>query len=59
MIKRIFDLFFSISGVIILMPIFLIVSILIKLDSNGPVLFLQNRVGQYANIFDSICFDKT
>ena len=56
MIKRIFDLFFSISGVIILMPIFLIVSILIKLDSNGPVLFLQNRVGQYANIFQIIKF---
>jgi lipopolysaccharide/colanic/teichoic acid biosynthesis glycosyltransferase len=56
MIKRIFDLFFSISGVIILIPIFLIVSILIKLDSNGPVLFLQNRVGQYANIFQIIKF---
>ena len=38
------------------MPIFLIVSILIKLDSNGPVLFLQNRVGQYANIFQIIKF---
>ena len=56
MIKRIFDLFFSISGVLILIPIFLIVSILIKLDSKGPVLFFQNRVGQYANIFQIIKF---
>ena len=56
MIKIIFDLFFSIFGLIIFTPIFLLVSILIKLDSKGPVLFFQNRVGQDANIFQIIKF---
>lgn len=43
--KRIFDLFLSFIGLIILSPLFLIVSILIKLDSQGPILFKQVRVG--------------
>lgn len=44
MIKRIFDLFFSIVGIIFFLPFFLIISILIKLDSEGEILFRQTRV---------------
>ena len=45
-IKRIFDLFASTIGVILLSPILIIVSIAIKVDSKGNIIFLQKRVGR-------------
>lgn len=51
MIKRIFDLFFAIFGIIFFSPIFLIISILIKFDSKGEVLFKQTRVTQNGKEF--------
>lgn len=51
MLKRAFDIVFSIIGLLFLLPIFLIVSILIKLDSKGPVSFKQDRVGLGGRIF--------
>ena len=44
--KRIFDLTFSLLGLIICSPIFIMVPIFIKLDSKGPVFFRQERVGK-------------
>lgn len=44
--KRIFDIFFSTLGLICLSPLFLLVSILIKLTSPGPVFFKQERIGK-------------
>lgn len=46
MIKRVFDLFFSVILLIILTPLFVVVGILIKLDSPGPAFFKQKRVGK-------------
>jgi lipopolysaccharide/colanic/teichoic acid biosynthesis glycosyltransferase len=46
MIKRSFDVVFSIIGLLILSPILIIIAILIKLDSKGPILFIQGRVGK-------------
>jgi lipopolysaccharide/colanic/teichoic acid biosynthesis glycosyltransferase len=46
MIKRLFDIIFSIFALIILSPVFAAASVLIKLDSEGPVFFLQERVGR-------------
>jgi exopolysaccharide biosynthesis polyprenyl glycosylphosphotransferase len=43
--KRLLDIFISSLLLIVLAPIFLIVAILIKLDSTGPVFFVQERVG--------------
>lgn len=43
--KRCFDLFFTIPGVIILMPVFLLIGLWIKFDCSGPVFFRQQRVG--------------
>ena len=43
---RFFDFLFSILGLIVLSPLFLIVAIWIKLDSNGPVFYRQTRVGK-------------
>jgi len=45
-VKRIFDLTFSFLGLIICFPIFIVVPILVKLDSKGPVFFRQDRVGK-------------
>jgi Undecaprenyl-phosphate glucose phosphotransferase len=44
-IKRVFDLVFSVVALIVLSPLFLILSIAIKLDSPGPVFFRQKRHG--------------
>lgn len=51
MIKRIFDLFFSISGVIILSPLLILFSVVIKLTLQGEVFFKQKRVGQDGKTF--------
>jgi len=45
-LKRFFDIFFSIIGIIILSPVYLIISLLIILDSKGGIFFLQSRVGK-------------
>ena len=49
--KRLFDFFFSLLGLILLSPVFLIVAILIKWTSTGPVFFIQTRIGQHGRIF--------
>lgn len=49
--KRIFDLILSIPSLIILSPVYLLSAILIKLDTRGPVLFSQDRVGRNGKPF--------
>lgn len=46
MIKRIFDFALSLLGIIILLPLFAIISLLIIFDSPGGILYLQTRVGK-------------
>ena len=46
MIKRLFDIIFSLFGLILLLPLLLIIALLIKLDSKGPVFYKQVRVGK-------------
>src|SRR5690554_5057197 len=50
-IKRIFDLVLAIILLIILSPLFIILSIAIKIDSKGPIMFRQTRVTQYGKKF--------
>lgn len=45
-LKRIIDLLVAILSVVILSPLFLLICILIKVDSKGPILFKQRRVGK-------------
>lgn len=45
-VKRLFDIIFSFFGVIFLFPLFLIIAILIKISSKGPIIFKQERVGK-------------
>jgi lipopolysaccharide/colanic/teichoic acid biosynthesis glycosyltransferase len=49
--KRIFDFILSLCGLIILSPLFLFIAVWIKLDSRGPVLFRQERVGYAGRTF--------
>ena len=49
--KRLFDLLVSLLGLLLLSPVFLILAILIKLDSPGPVFYIQERVGQGFKLF--------
>ncbi len=44
--KRAFDVFCSFIGLVLLAPLFLLIAILIKRDSAGPVFFTQTRVGR-------------
>jgi O-antigen biosynthesis protein WbqP len=44
-IKRLIDIVLSLLGIIVLAPVFLLLIIAIKLESRGPVLFKQKRVG--------------
>lgn len=50
-IKRIFDLLVALIAVVILSPIYLIIAVMIKLDSKGPVFYRQERVTSYGRIF--------
>lgn len=50
-VKRIFDIAASLILLILLSPVILILSIWIKLDSKGPVVFRQKRVTQYGREF--------
>ncbi|MCD6569349.1 MAG: undecaprenyl-phosphate galactose phosphotransferase WbaP [Deltaproteobacteria bacterium] len=50
-IKRIFDIVLSLLGLVVLSPLFLILAILIKLSSRGPVFFGHTRVGKDGNTF--------
>lgn len=44
--KRAIDILLSLCGLIVLLPLFLIISVLIKIDSPGPVFFTQRRIGK-------------
>lgn len=54
--KRVLDFLLSLIAIIILSPIFLIIAIAIKLDSKGPVFFLQERLGKDGKVFKIIKF---
>lgn len=45
-IKKIMDLILSLIGLILLIPVFLILAILVKLDSKGPVFYAHTRKGK-------------
>lgn len=49
--QRVFDFFISLIFFILFSPIFLIVAIFIKLNSKGPVFFIQDRIGKNNEIF--------
>ena len=54
--KRVMDIIGSAFGLILFLPFFLVIPLLIKLSSKGPVLFRQERVGQYGRRFTFLKF---
>ena len=55
-IKSIADFLMALIALIVLCPLFIIVAIAIKVDSKGPVFFLQNRIGKNGKEFKCIKF---
>jgi len=51
-IKRIIDILLSLLGIIITLPIMIIIAIAIRIDSEGPIIFKQERTGKYGKNFN-------
>jgi lipopolysaccharide/colanic/teichoic acid biosynthesis glycosyltransferase len=50
-LKSLFDICLAIFAVLLLMPLFIIISLAIKIESHGPVFFIQPRLGLNGSIF--------
>jgi Undecaprenyl-phosphate glucose phosphotransferase len=49
--KRLFDIAFSLFAIVVLFPVYLLIAILVKVTSEGPILVIQERVGLNARKF--------
>jgi len=54
--KRFYDTLGAFMGILILSPLYLIIMILIKIDSKGPILFKQERIGRNKRHFNILKF---
>lgn len=54
--KRVIDLFGSFTGILLLTPVWIIVALVVKLDSRGPILFRQKRRTKDGRIFNMLKF---
>jgi lipopolysaccharide/colanic/teichoic acid biosynthesis glycosyltransferase len=55
-VKRLFDIIFAIISLVLLAPLFLVIALAIKLDSDGPVFFYQMRLGRHGVPFKYLKF---
>jgi lipopolysaccharide/colanic/teichoic acid biosynthesis glycosyltransferase len=55
-LKRTIDIVASLFFLLLFSPLFLVIAILVKVDSKGPVFFKQKRLGQYAKAFTFLKF---
>jgi sugar transferase (PEP-CTERM system associated) len=56
LLKRLSDFFLAVIGLLLTAPLMILIGILIKLDSRGPALFSQERVGEGGAIFTLLKF---
>jgi sugar O-acyltransferase (sialic acid O-acetyltransferase NeuD family) len=56
MVKRLFDLFVAVCGLVILSPVLLVVALLVRLSLGTPILFRQDRPGLKGKLFTCIKF---
>ncbi len=56
LLKSIFDVFFGILILILSIPLFVVIALLIKFSSRGPILFFQKRIGKNSKPFKCIKF---
>lgn len=54
--KRTFDIVFSIAAILLLLPFLLVIALLIRLESKGPIIYKSKRVGSNYEIFDFLKF---
>jgi lipopolysaccharide/colanic/teichoic acid biosynthesis glycosyltransferase len=54
--KQLIDILISVATLVIFSPVILFISILIRFDSNGPVFFIQERIGEAGKPFNIIKF---
>ena len=54
--KRVLDVFAATAGVILALPLMILVALAVRLDSAGPVLYRQQRVGQHGRLFNLFKF---
>lgn len=55
-LKRIFDVFVSLIMLILILPVFILLIIIVKLSSKGPIFYLQERVTTFGRVFKIIKF---
>lgn len=56
MIKNIFDFLFSLSGIVMLVPVYIMTIVLLKITMPGPIFFKQKRVGKDGREFEVLKF---
>ncbi len=54
--KRIFDIVFSLLALVFISPVLLMIATLVKLDSEGPVLYISERIGRNGERFRFLKF---
>ncbi len=55
-LKRVFDVFLSLIGIMICLPMWFIIGLIIKLDSHGSIFYFQSRSGRKGELFNIIKF---
>jgi len=58
-LKRLFDIILSSILLLLIWPLFVVVAVLIKIDSKGPVFLNQKRLGKDGKLFKIYKFNKT
>ncbi|MEW6068083.1 MAG: sugar transferase [Nitrospirota bacterium] len=56
MLKRLFDILLSSIGMILSSPLWIIFSLMIKLEDRGPIFYTQERVGKQGRVFNALKF---
>ena len=56
MLKRLFDIVFSVVGLVVLSPVLLVLAVVVKVSDGGAVLYRQARVGQFGKAFRIVKF---
>lgn len=51
-VKRFFDILISFVVLVVLLPLLIVIAIMIKIDSKGPIFFVQQRLGMNEKIFN-------